>query len=102
MTSAELLAALDPVGEPERTRFDSLLEVAEACLRSTRFAPLLRSFEPSAEATAVLLSSGRDADREADRAAVSTRSRKGHGWRPPTPSRTTRPPTATRTAPCWS
>ncbi len=69
MTSAELLAALDPVGEPERTRFDSLLEVAEACLRSTRFAPLLRSFEP-AEATAVLLS-GRDADREADRAAVS-------------------------------
>ena len=69
MSATELLADLQPVAEDERPRFDALLAVAEASLRSTRFTPLLRSFAP-AEAPAVLLS-GSDADHEADRRAVA-------------------------------
>ena len=69
MSATELLDGLQPVDGPAATRFDGLLGVADQCLGSTRFSPVLRSFEPT-EATAVLLSAI-DADREADRAAVS-------------------------------
>ena len=69
LSAAELLAGLEPVAGDERARFDVLLDTAEECLRTTRFAPVVRSFEP-VEATAVLLS-GTDAERETDRQAVA-------------------------------
>lgn len=69
MTATELLAGMADAPDADRARYAELLSVAEGCLRGTRFAVALRSFEPP-EATAVLLS-GRAAEREADREAVA-------------------------------
>lgn len=69
VSAGEVLAGLETLELAEELRFGPLLDVATACLRSTRFEPVIRSFRP-AEAPAVLLS-GRDAEREADRAAVA-------------------------------